>query len=140
MEEARKTSNYSVLKKHDPCLDKVIFSSSICDVYEFDIALEQWVPIHQKGTVFLYSRISDDSQPYAILVMNRLKPTDFKINIVPRMRSVQIGEKPTEAQIQDSTIMIQQGGDKVFGLWLFEESDRQHFLDLINWCLTNGTI
>ena len=131
--------NYGVLKLHDSALDKIIFRSSICDVYEFNNTSENWNQIDCKGTVFLYSRISNDGFPYALLVLNRNSPMDFYVGITPAFKSVINGKPPMETELQDSTIMVQKSVEQIYGLWLFEESDRPKLTSLIRWCITNGT-
>ena len=135
LEEVRKEYNYSVLKKHDPQLDELIFTSSICDVYEFDSSVDSWVQKHEKGTLFFYS--TKGITPFSILVLNRLGPTDFKLGITPALQSAYNREIAMAAEMQDSTIMVQKAND-VYGLWLFEESDRAKLLQLIKMCIASG--
>lgn len=130
--------NHYVLKKHDPCLDKIIYTSNIGEVYEFNNSTEAWEQMQCKGTVFLYSRISNDQYPYAILVLNRENTKDFFLGITPAQQAAARGVLPMETDLQENTVMIQVNETRVYGIWLFEENDRNNFVSLTRWCISNG--
>lgn len=137
--EIVKASNLAVLRSHDPCCDKLIYTSPICDIYEFNTTSDIWEQIDCKGSFFLYSRISQDAFPYAILVLNRQGLADFNLGITPALKSLRMGSQPMDVDLQDATIMIQISPEEVYGLWLFEVPDREKVLNLIRWCIKNGT-
>lgn len=133
----RDAINHAVLKKHDPALSQIIFTSSICDVYKFDS--DGWRQMNVKGTLFLYARVSTDGFPYALLVLNRNNNADFYLGIQPRQMSLKYGRPVVETALEDSVVMIQPDPNNVYGLWLFDSSDRQTVLSLIQWCIMNGS-
>ena len=48
------------------------------------------------------------------------------------------GVLPMETDLQENTVMIQVNETRVYGIWLFEENDRNNFVSLTRWCISNG--
>lgn len=130
---SRHAYNEEVLRTHDATFAQLLFVSSVCDVYKFAVDADAWVQKNVKGTLFLYAT-QNPRQPFTVLVLNRLAPQDFAVDLVPAALALAEGVEPTVADMQDNTIMIQTPG-AVYGLWLFEEADRAPLLALARQCL-----
>lgn len=131
-DQGRKCFNEIVLKEQDPSFKDLVFQSSVCDVYEFDVNVDSWVQKNVKGPLFLYSTHGGKS-PYTVRVLNRMAPSDFVLDIVPTAYSLHHNTEPLVVEMQDATIMVQTS-DAVVGLWLFEESDRAVLFNKLKQC------
>lgn len=58
---AKQAYNYGVLSLHDPDLAQVFATSSICNVYRYNLELSEWEKLECQGTLFVYSRRQDRS-------------------------------------------------------------------------------
>lgn len=131
--------NYAVIRKHDPALTQLFFTSSMCSVYKFNIAAEQWDKTEVQGSLFMYSRVANDDYPYAALVLNRNNNQDFFLGITPTHISLERGRIPLSVKLEDKFLMVQVSPEEIYGLWLFDEIDREKLNGLMSWCLTNGS-
>jgi mRNA-decapping enzyme subunit 1 len=144
-EESTKISyNYAVLLKHDPYLAQIICSSTICNVYKFNLELAEWEKLNCLGTLFVYSRVAKtvdaigDSKkyPYGLIVLNRLNLENFSLGISPVSRSRAASDPEMEVKLEDPFIMVQACDGAMYGLWLFNEADREPVLSTMQWCLS----
>lgn len=101
------------------------------------------------GTLFIYSRRvapedTSDPYPYALIILNRTSPENFSIGLIPQNVSYytnagvqkEAGDIPEmNSSLEDSFIMVSASDGQMYGLWLFDEKDRDPALGLINWCL-----
>lgn len=55
-ETSKQAYNYQVLSFHDPKLAQIFATSSICNVYKFNIDSGEWEKLECQGTLFIYSR------------------------------------------------------------------------------------
>lgn len=131
--------NHAAIARHDPALSQLIFTSSICDVFVWDDSINDWRGTETKGTLFLYSRIAADEFPYTLLVLNRQNIQDWWLGITPAAMCLQRGKAPMVVQLQENFLMLQVD-NHVYGLWLYESTDRQVAMQLINWCITKGSV
>ena len=65
----RNSLNHTVLKLHDEQIYQILYTSSICNVYKFDLQDQQWNKVECQGTLFFYKR--QDSK-FGLMVLNRL--------------------------------------------------------------------
>ena len=56
---AKQLYNYGVLTLHDPKLAQIFATSSICNVYKYNIDNGEWEKLDCQGTLFVYSRRQD---------------------------------------------------------------------------------
>lgn len=131
--------NHAVIARHDPALSQLIFTSSVCDVFIWDDSINDWRGTETKGTLFLYSRIAADEYPYTLLVLNRQNIQDWSLGITPAVMALRKGETPIGVKLQENFLMLQ-AENRVYGLWLYESADRQVALQLIDWCITKGSV
>jgi mRNA-decapping enzyme subunit 1 len=55
-ETSKQAYNYQVLSFHDPKLAQIFATSSICNVYKFNVDSGEWEKLECQGTLFIYSR------------------------------------------------------------------------------------
>lgn len=139
---ARIGYNYAVLSNHDKYLAQIITSSSICNVYKFNIDSAEWDKLNCQGSCFIYSRAPQGSDygdtakyPYGIIVLNRLSMDDFSLGITPLSVAQKTEDLEMEVKYEDPFIMVQGSDGAMYGLWLFNQTDRETFRVTIDWCL-----
>lgn len=143
--------NYATISRYDPLLAQIICTSAICTVYKFDMDAGEWDKVNCQGTIFVYSRAmpvaklsdfspssSSDLQkfPYGLFVLNRLNADNFSLGLCPKSICQRTGSPNMEVSLDNPYIMVQATDGAMYGLWLFNESDRKPVCDALNWCLT----
>ncbi|CAN6637797.1 mRNA-decapping enzyme subunit 1 [Trichomonascus vanleenenianus] len=142
-ETARQAYNYAVLARHDPKIAQVFLTSSICNVYQFDLEDGEWKKLHYQGPMFIYSRAPRDTNdpgdalkyPYGLFVLNRLGIENFTLGITPTKLTAQSDGQEMQVKYEDPFIMVQASDGAMYGLWLFSEEDRTAVTQTLNWCL-----
>lgn len=145
-DQTRQAYNYAVISRHDSNLAQIFFTSSICNVYKFDIDSGEWDKLNCQGTLFIYSRVAKDADdvgdskkfPYGLMVLNRLSLDNFTLGLTPLSISAKSGDPEMEANLTDPFIMIQAADGAMYGLWLFFEQDRPTAVSTISWCLNQS--
>lgn len=138
---SRLNYNYTVISKLDKYVAQIICSSPICNVYKFNIESGEWDKLNCQGSVFVYSRAAKEDVgdtlkfPYAVIVINRLNMDDFSVGITPLSIARRTEDLEMEVKYEDPFIMIHGSDGAMYGLWLFNESDRELFRTTIDWCL-----
>jgi mRNA-decapping enzyme subunit 1 len=134
--------NYTVISSHDKYLAQIITSSPICNVYKFNIETSEWDKLNCQGSAFIYSRAAKEldsgdttKYPYAVIVLNRLNMDDFSLGITPLSVARKTEDLEMEVKYEDPFIMVQGSDGAMYGLWLFNETDRETFRVTIDWCL-----
>lgn len=147
-EEDRQKYNYSVLGRHDPRIYQIFFTSSICNVYKYDLEENQWEKLNCQGTLFIYSRVARDPNdigdtqkyPYALMVLNRLSIENFTLGITPLSLAKEFNDgSEMDINMEDPFIMVQSSDEQMYGLWLFHDQDRERTLTTLQWCLNADT-
>lgn len=135
--------NYSVLLRHDPHLAQLFVTSSICNVYRFNIEKSEWDKTNIQGTLFIYSRVAKEGLgpgntgifPYGLMVLNRLSLEDFTLGITPEVISSRHEGPEVAVEMEGNFIMIQAADGVMYGLWVFDETDRQLVLSTLQHCI-----
>lgn len=138
--------NYATISRYDPRLAQIFCTSAICTVYKFDVELGEWDKVNCQGTIFVYSRAlkpgdvatENDTQkyPYGLFVLNRLNADNFSLGLCPASVSRRLGGPEMHVSLEDPYIMVQSLDGAMYGLWLFNESDRNPMCDTLKWCLS----
>lgn len=148
----KKALSYNVIAKYDPAINQLVHISSYCVVYQFDG--ENWNKLNYQGPMALYSRkvpeiidgkqfsvqevTKEDHYTYGIIILNRAKPENFTIGI--------LGSKHLIPQDMDKAMVVERKGELVifkdfkgetFGLWLFDNKDRDYLYKFAQYCLAN---
>lgn len=148
-EYSRQTLNHIALTNIDSKTGQVFFNSAICSVYKFSMTSNSWEKLSVLGTLFIYSRRvapedETDPYPYALIILNRTSPENFSLGLIPQNVSYYTNagvQKDSNdipemnSSLEDSFIMVSASDGQMYGLWLFDEKDRDPALSLINWCL-----
>jgi Dcp1-like decapping family len=133
--------NLRVLRRHNPLIESLIDKSSYSVIYTFSTASTSWTKAGYEGTLFIYSQQPHDIQThtgaarggrYGFCVLNRLNLENFWWEMdggdvvledqIIIMRSLTGGIQPSLFFVNEL---------EVYGLWLFEESDRTRIFDLL---------
>jgi len=110
--EARRAVNLNVLQRHDKNICEIIDSASHVVVYEFSRQTNEWSKRGVEGTLFLFRRSLPPT--FGFFVMNRLSVENF-IGFIAETKELQITEK---------FIIYRTHPDYIFGIWMYEASDR----------------
>lgn len=149
---AKQAANYGVLLLHDPKLAQIFATSSICNVYKYNMNSSEWEKLECQGTLFVYSRRQDmggpnnesnqhgqsqpqDPYPYGIMVLNRLSLENFSLGITPLSISSKYDFPEMDVKLEEPFIMVEATDGGMYGLWLFHEEDRPMVQGMIQWCL-----
>jgi hypothetical protein len=134
--------NYAVLQRHDKHLAQLFFTSSICNVYKFNLEDAEWDKLDCQGTLFIYSRATRDgdignteSFPYGLVVLNRHNSEDFSLGVMPLSVASRKGTPEMEIKWEEPFIMVQSADGAMYGLWIFNEADRPAVQKTLQWCL-----
>lgn len=68
-----------VLKRIDPSINKFLFVSTFCSIFENDEATSQWHALDYEGSLYVVEKgnASDYSLHYELILLNRKKKDDF---------------------------------------------------------------
>ncbi|KAI5966298.1 DCP1 [Candida pseudojiufengensis] len=152
------TLNFNVISRYDPAIKQLICSTSHCVVYRFNEETEEWNKTDYQGSLALYARslgsfsqtisITDYQElfTYGLILLNRNNPDCFSIGLIPTKVSKQylpngiddseISEMDVE--LNDNLIIVRNLMGEIFGLWVFNEEDRQTLYKSIEFCLNNN--
>lgn len=152
---------FNVVAKYDPSISQLLHISPYCVIYEYNEESEDWVKSSYMGPVCVYARrnewdrYDDDHFPkvevdtvvnsstgsyyrFGLLVLNRSQPDNFSIGLLGDRyivdKDVQ-AEKIMIVEKTDELIIVRDFNDKTFGLWLFDEKDREYMSQLLLYCI-----
>ncbi|KAI9490769.1 hypothetical protein BDB00DRAFT_874942 [Zychaea mexicana] len=115
----RQTLNLTVLQRHDPSIIDICDQSPHAVVYKFIQDKNSWDKMGVEGVLFLVKR--QTAPTYALFILNRLSMDNFCLYL----------SDIRDLSLADEFLICQTSEGKACGLWLFEEKDRQRFLDRI---------
>lgn len=144
----------SVISRYDPRIKKLLYNASHCVLYEYNAG--EWVKKGFQGALALYLREFDDkpSPPlsradlqnvfcYGLILLNRLSLQNFSIGLLPNSASRVLfpqgldgnGVLLMDVEINDNLIIIKNLLGDIYGLWVFDEEERQKLFQLLKFCL-----
>ncbi|KAG0675621.1 mRNA-decapping enzyme subunit 1 [Pichia californica] len=155
---------FNVVAKYDPSISQLLHISSYCVIYQYDEDAEDWVKSSYNGPVCVYARRSvwdkygdniDDNQikkvnvntilngnngeyyRFGLLVLNRGQPDNFSLGFLGDKyiedKDV-IEERGLLIEKSDQLIIVKDFNGKAFGLWIFDEKDRDYLFQLLMYC------
>lgn len=155
----KNTLNYNVISRYDAQVKQLLYSTSHCVIYKFDPESQEWIKTDFQGTLALYLRHFRADVPtrplsqadlqdlfcYGLILLNRLSPENFSIGLLPNHATKTFfpngvnnnGVREMNVEINDNLIIVKNVLGDIFGLWVFNEDDRQKLFKLIQFCL-NG--
>lgn len=216
-EASKQAYNYGVVSMHDPKLAQIFATSSICNVYKYNVDQDEWEKLDCQGTLFVYSRRQDvqsgnaeadngggesgsgkskrrkkqknnanitatpatttasatdseaqaaellqaiqgggsstaapqeqqqqqqqqpepesDPYPYGLMVLNRLSLENFSLGIMPHCFAEKYDLPEMDSKLEEPFIMVEGTDGGMYGLWVFQESDREYIQQVIEFCL-----
>lgn len=155
----KNTLNFNVISRYDPLVKQLLYTTSHCVIYRFEAESEEWIKTEFLGTLALYLRnfstdisnrtlTRNDLQSlfcYGLILLNRQKPENFSLGLLPNKATRRYfpngvdgnGINETNVEMNDSFIMVKNLIGEIYGLWVFNEDDRQKLYKLIDFCLNN---
>ncbi|KAI9264864.1 hypothetical protein BDA99DRAFT_507110 [Phascolomyces articulosus] len=115
----RQTLNLTVLERHDSSIVDICDQSPHAVVYKFIRDKNSWDKMGVEGVLFLVKRKT--APTYALFILNRLSMDNFCLYL----------SDIRDLSLADEFLICQTSEGQACGLWLFEEKDRQRFLDRI---------
>ncbi|KAK9469146.1 hypothetical protein V1512DRAFT_258704 [Lipomyces arxii] len=132
--------NYMVLRRHDPLLNEIKYTSPHAVLYKFVPDTGAWEKLSCQGVLFIYTRPSDtrNEEDYALMILNRHSVKNFMI----KLRDVTDVERPGDFMMMRSVpgaterweIGYEDESDTqpdVYGLWIYAEDDREDVEELV---------
>lgn len=160
LELYKNTLNHNVIARYDAQVKQLLYSTSHCVIYKFDPAPQEWIKTDYQGTLALYLRNFSPAVPprpltrldlqnlfcYGLILLNRHSPENFSIGLLPNHACRTLfphgvennGVREMNVEINDNLIIVKNVLGEIYGLWVFDEDDRQKLYKLIGFCL-NGT-
>lgn len=152
---------FNVVAKYDPSISQLHHISPYCVIYEYDEDAEDWVKSSYMGPVCVYARRSewdkydDEHSPkvdvesiinsktgayyrFGLMVLNRSQPENFSIGLLGDNYIISKDiedDKSVLVEKTDELIIIRGFNNKTFGLWLFDEKDRDYMYQLLLYCI-----
>eukprot|EP00111_Clytia_hemisphaerica_P008339 TCONS_00024354-protein len=117
--EEEKKINFSVLKKHDPNISKIIDTAKSVAHYQFNSSSNVWEKTEVEGSLFLYSR--DISPIVIIFIMNRLSKENTRLPLTADM----------EIKVQQPFLLCKLKTNEIIGIWFYDPDECQRFGDLL---------
>lgn len=164
LEIYKQALTFNVIAKYDPSIAQLLHISSYCVIYQYDEDAEDWVKSSYMGPIAVYSRrsvwdrysvdaditekmkvnVSDviggsgEYYKFGLLVLNRGQPENFSLGL---LGDKYLKDKDIE---EERNLLIEKSGEliivrdfngKAFGLWLFDEKDRDYLYQLLTYCI-----
>lgn len=151
------TLNFNVISRYDPAIKQLLCNTSHCVLYNFNDETEEWVKSDFQGTLALYVRDfkvpSTATAPsyrdlqnlfcYGLILLNRNNPECFSLGLLPNKISSQFFPNglddssilEMDVELNDNLIIIRNLLGEIYGLWVFNESDRIKLFKSIEFCL-----
>jgi mRNA-decapping enzyme subunit 1 len=165
LEIYKQALTFNVIAKYDPSISQLLHISSYCVIYQYDEDGEDWVKSSYMGPIAVYSRRSawdrysvdadittkmkvsvDDVlggkigeyYKFGLLVLNRGQPENFSLGLLgdKYLNNSDI-EEERNLLIEKSgeLIIVRDFNGKAFGLWIFDEKDRDYLYQLLMYCV-----
>lgn len=155
----KNTLNFNVISRYDPAVKQLLYTTSHCVIYKYDESTQEWVKSEFQGTLALYLReFTKVANPgdikyadlqalfcYGLILLNRLSPNCFSLGLLPNKVTKQYlpsglqnnGVSQMDVEINDNLIIVKNLLGEIYGLWVFNQEDRQKLYKLISFCLNN---
>lgn len=154
LELYKSTLNFNVISRYDPAIKQLLYLTSHCVIYKFNEADEDWAKTEYLGTLALYLRnfevplsapqSLDDLQTlfcYGLILLNRNNPECFSLGLLPnRIIKNLTNFHEIDAELNDNLIIVKNVVGDIYGLWVFDETDRMKLFKLIDYCLKSDAI
>lgn len=149
--------NSHVLRLHDKQLGNILYTTTVCNIYVFDVETEGWNKSYCQGPLFLYSRITQikDAEnnnelfyknedgtinygafaPYSLMALNRLSLDNFSLAVTPKSIANRLGVETIEIYRDGDFLIVKSPDGIMYGIYLFKEEERKMLLEGIQWCL-----
>lgn len=158
LELYKETLNLNVISRYDPCIKKLLYQTAYSVIYKFDETQENWIKTDYQGSLALYLRdfqVPTATSPafqdlqklfcYGLILLNRSNLDLFSIGILPNNVTNHYfpngvdncGILRMDVELKDSLIIVKNLLGEIYGLWIFNESDRSKLHKLLQFCLTN---
>lgn len=161
LEIYKQALTFNVIAKYDPSISQLLHISSYCVIYQYDEELEDWVKSSYNGPVSVYARRSEwdknDNQDninkvnvdtilnakhgkyyrFGLLILNRAQPENFSLGFLGDKYVTDDDvneERGLLIEKSDQLIIIRDFNGKAFGLWIFDEKDRDYLYQLLMYC------
>lgn len=161
LEIYKQALTFNVIAKYDPSISQLLHISSYCVIYQYDEELEDWVKSSYNGPVSVYARRSEwdknDNQDninkvnvdtilnakhgkyyrFGLLILNRAQPENFSLGFLGDKYITDDDvneERGLLVEKSDQLIIIRDFNGKAFGLWIFDEKDRDYLYQLLMYC------
>lgn len=161
LEIYKQALTFNVIAKYDPLISQLLHISSYCVIYQYDEELEDWVKSSYNGPVSVYTRRSEwdknENQDninkidvdtiltakhgkyyrFGLLVLNRGQPENFSLGFLGDKYIIDDDvneERGLLIEKSDQLIIIRDFNGKAFGLWIFDEKDRDYLYQLLMYC------
>ncbi|KAG5517980.1 hypothetical protein PMAC_000435 [Pneumocystis sp. 'macacae'] len=112
--------NIRVLRLHHPKITSIVARSPYVVLYSFSDTEKTWTKEHCEGTLFIFST----NNGYGYTILNRLSLESFSADLVC----------PDDLEYSDPYIIHRLHNEKIYGLWIWEEIDRQKISSLMINC------
>ncbi|EMG47810.1 DCP1 mRNA-decapping enzyme subunit 1 [Candida maltosa Xu316] len=156
------TLNFNVIGRYDPAIKQLLCNTSHSVLYKFNDETEEWVKSDFQGTLALYIRdfkipekkstppTYQDLQDlfcYGLILLNRNNPECFSLGLLPNKISSHFfpdgldnsSVSEMDVELNDNLIIIRNLLGEIYGLWVFNESDRMKLFKSIEFCLSSDT-
>lgn len=127
-DDARAAFNIKVLRRHDPSISQIMYSTSFVVLYEYSQGA--WTKSGVEGPMFLFRRESV-SPHYGMFVLNRNGVDNYAIQIT-RDDDLEVTEEfvifrpaDTDASRDDEYSAEENQEDAIVGIWVFEKDQRR---------------
>lgn len=152
---------FNVIAKYDPSIAQLLHISSYCVIYQYDEDAEDWVKSSYMGPVSVYARrsiwdkVGDDKSikkvsvdqilaakqgeyyRFGLLVLNRGQPENFSLGFLGD-KYIQGDDVKDDRGLlvekSDQLIIVRDFNGNAFGLWIFDEKDRDYLYQLLMYC------
>lgn len=151
---------FNVIAKYDPHISQLLHISSYCVIYHYDEDSQDWTKTSFNGPTCVYARRSiwDDSNDdninkvsvdeltnstqgnyykFGLLVLNRSQPENFSLGFLAD-RYIDENDINEDKQLlvekSDELIIVRDFTGKAFGLWVFDEKDRDYLYKILLYC------
>lgn len=157
----KNTLNFNVINRYDPAVKQLLYTTSHCVIYKYQESSQEWVKSEFQGTLALYLReyvnpANGVVQNYAdlqrlfcygLILLNRLNPNCFSLGLLPNKVTKQFlphglnnnGVTEMDVEKNDNLIIVKSLLGEIYGLWVFNEDDREKLYKLMSFCLSNET-
>ncbi|VEU21259.1 DEKNAAC102185 [Brettanomyces naardenensis] len=148
----KKALTFNVIAKYDPLINQLIHLSPYCVVYKF--SEEGWNKLDYQGPIALYSRntpdipeaeqvtvlqlLEKDYYKFGLIILNRAKPENFTIGLLGNKYLIdQEADHGMLIERKEELVIVRDFKGDTFGLWLFDEKDREYLYDFLKYCVEN---